>query len=860
MLRDLWQDLRHGLRAHRRRPGFTAMVVLTLGLGIGANVAIFSLTNAVLLRPLPVRNPGELVLLSDAASDTGKSVGHPGKQGARMRVYSHPLYQRLRAEQPLFAGLAAEDGAGAGAIVRYRDPRGAGAGVPEVGDGAYWRAVSANYFDVLGVPAALGRTFSAEDERAREGARLVVLSHGYWQRRFGGDPAVVGARIDVNTRPFTVIGVAAAGFTGTKVADATDLWVPLALKGDGENEEAAPFLRDPQWSWLLLVGRLAPGVPRASAEASANQVLRRHLAELPTRAAAEAGAGPALRIVLEPGGDGFTRWRRGFRDTLYVLTVGAGLLLVIVCLNVGHLMLARALHRQREMSIRTALGATRARLLRQLLVEGLLLAAAGVAVAALISRWLNDGLLALTATAPVQNALIVGADVRVVAFTGLSAAVTALVVGLVPAWLVSRAEVQQGLRAGAPAVAGAGPRRLASRLLLGSQVALSLVLLVGAGLLAGTLGRMRDAERGFDRRPVLLIGVGLEARDVDRIGARALEDDLLRQVRALPGVRHAGLSRHNPVDGSTEGATVLVDGAAPVQVNAESVTPGYFEALVIPVTRGRSFTREDHGGAARVAVVNDALARRLWAPERSEDGGDLAQALGRRFRFAVERAGAPLSPEPFEVVGVVGNTRSRNLTQPARPMVYVMAAQSMPVLLRSLIVQAEAGLDPALLADRLRPLLPAVHPRLFVSSARTMVVEIDRTLARPRMLATLATVFGLAALFLVSLGLYGVISQWGIERTREIGVRMALGATAGGVRWLVLRQAFVLVLAGVAVGIPAALATAQLLKGVLFGVAPTDAATFAAATLALGAVATLAAYLPARRASRVDPMVSLRVE
>jgi predicted permease len=833
-------DLRFAVRQLRRAPGFAAMVVLTLAVGLGANAAIFGLVNALLLRPLPVRDPGQLVLFAPGARGPSRSLGSPPESEGRLTFYSYPLYKRLVSES-VFAGLAAQDSGTTTSIVEIGDHD------PAAGDRAEGRAVSASFFGVLGLPAALGRTFLPEDETAIGANPVVVLSQPYWRRRFAADPAVVGRHLTINQTLYTVVGVAGGGFVGLDVGTATDFWVPLTMQ---EALTRTGLETNARNSWSLdVLGRLKPGQGLAAAQAAADLTFQRWLAEDP--ALTRDLEGP-VHLRLDPGATGVSPLRDGFRQPLLILMAGVGLLLLIVCLNVSHLLLARGVGRQREMSVRSALGASRGQLTRQLLVEGLLLAGLGTALGLVLVRWFGDGLLALVASgpAPVPLSLDPGLDGRVLAFAAALGLVCALTVGLVPSWQAARADVQAVLRATAPGTTGG--RRLASRVLLASQVAFSLVLLVGAGLLAGTLVRLRQVRTGFDEEHVLLLAVNTPMTGLSEPQAGVLYDDLQRRVSALPGVRAVSLSvapvlNEGGFSWSMQFPRLAHEPESCCTFNV--VTPSYFDTMGIRLVRGRGIEPSDRGTARRVAVVNRTMARQVF-------GGEDA-ALGQ-----------PMHPETMpadhliEVVGVVEDVRANELKQLPLPTVYLPVAQPhggpLKMFLTSLEVRA-AG-DPALLADAVRRAVREAHAGLPILNVRTLRGQVERTLMHERLLAVLSTAFGLAALFLVSLGLYGVVSQWASQRTREIGVRMALGASAGGVHWLVLRQALSIALVGVAAGLPAAIAAARLLEGLLFGVSPVHPPTLIGAALVMLAVAALAAYLPARRASRVDPMAALRVE
>jgi predicted permease len=833
MIAEYWQDLRYAARRLRRAPGFALLVVVTLGLGIGANVSIFTLVNAVLLRSLPVAAPERLVLFSPGA-ERGRASGGLRAEDGRIVQFSYPLYERLRQGTQGLA-LAAQDCNVVPALVR-------GPGADEIEDSdAGGRAVSANFFEVLGVPAYRGRLFSSASDGAPNSSAVVVLSHRYWQRRFGAEERLIGQSLSINGTLYTVAGVAAPGFTGATVGAPADLWVNLAaaeaFTRSGLKNEA------PEYSWLQLFGRLEPSVTMEAAQANANVILAPFLLEHPTLS-----GGRQYRLELQPGATGFSLLRAEFREPLVVLMAGVSLLLLIVCLNVSHLLLARAMSREHEMSIRAALGATRARLARQLLVEGFLFALLGAFAGTLATRWLTAALLSLSMgdSDPAAFGLSIGADGRLFAFVAALALGTALLLGLVPAWHAWRAELGQSIRATSQAVTLGGLRRRASRALMISQVAFSLLLLTSAGLLAASLDKLHAVTLGLDREHVLLAGVNLSGAALDEERVRYLYEELPRRIGALPGVRAASLSTPSVLTGRLSRSVFFPGTARPDKVLAfYVVTPGYFEALGMGVVRGRPFSPRDENGAPLVAVVNETMAE-------SEFGG--RDALGQRISLD--------QVHEIEIVGVVSNARTHAVQTPPGPVLYLPAAQTDGALgrltLSSLEVRGPG--DPALLTDQVRRAVAEAQPGLPVINVRTLSEQIDRVLVKERVLATLAGTFGLGALFLVALGLYGVISQWSTQRTREIGVRMALGATSRRVQWLVLRQALMLVVAGLALGIPAALAVARLLEGLLFEVEPLEPAVLLAAALTLLSVASLAAYVPARRASRVDPVVALRTE
>jgi predicted permease len=837
LLTDLGQDLRYALRTLRRSPGSTALVALSLAVGIAANVTVFSLINALLLRPLPVREPERLALLSEGLG-SGRVNSLPTRNG-RLRAFSYPIQERLR-DDPSFEGLAAEDSWSDRALVARSTP-----GAESTSDRGL--AVTANYFSVLGLQPVHGRLFAAGDQTAPGADRVLVLGHHYWQRRFSGDPGVVGARLTINGKPYQVIGVVPPGFTGIHPGEAIDFWVPLTMQGELHRE--GPLLADRSTAWLHLIGRLRPGVSMSAAEAGLNVALGRHLTEIqptldqPDRQKIERRE---VRIGLQPGGRGASFLRRDFREPLLVLQAGVALLLLIVALNVSHLLLARGISRQREMTIRIALGASRFRLARQLSTEGILLASVSVAAADLLSRWLIDGLLALAVDGETARALAVGGDGRVWLFAAGLSVLTAVLVGLVPAVQSWRRDLQTDLRAGARAVTTT--RRRLGRWLLISQMAVSLVLLVGAGLLWGTLRSLRQVDTGFRRDHLMLAELDFRFVDLTDQQKEGVYDELLRRVSALPGVASASLAIHEILDSDRWTTTISFAGAtSPINPGPHAfvVTPGYFDTVGMTIVRGREFGRGDRTGAGAVAIVNETLARLI-------SDGDV---LGKRFRF-----GHPSSPAPadIEVIGVVRDAKINSLREKPRPTVYCPLAQSLDSGVNNLQVRMLA--DSGNLPGQVRSVVATVHPALRIANVRTVDAAMDQSLRQERLLATLSSAFGLTAVFLVCLGLYGVIAQWAAQRTQEIGVRMALGATGRGVQWLVMRQAFLLVLAGVALGLPAAAAAARVIRGLLYGVAPFHPATLTAAVSSLLLVGAAAAYLPARRASRIDPMTALRSE
>ena len=833
----LAHDIRLALRLVSRSPLFALAVVATLGLGIGANTTMFTVLDQVLLRPLPLRSPDELVVLDSPGPDTGSFEVSSDFSTA----FSYPLYRDLRDGTRDVVSLLAR--------FRRRADLAAG-GEPERIE---TEIVSGNYFDVLGVGPAAGRVFSPEDDGARLGRPVVVLSHGFWTRRFGGDPTVVGRVLRLNGHPFTVLGVAARGFRGVEVGWSPDVFVPMAMKTwitptwDGMDSRRS--------MWLNVMGRLAPGASASRAAAAAGLVYRRlreaEAAEMPERSADFKRRFVSRPLLFEPGARGRGDLRSQFGTELVVLMGMVGLVLLVACANVANLLGARALSRQREIAVRLAIGASRGRLVGQLLAEGLVLAVLGGVAGLAISWWGTGALLAALPLGSGAHGFTTAPDARVLAFTLGVALLSSLLFGLAPALQASRTSLVQALRDEAGSLAGA--RRSALRLrrgLVAAEVALSLLLLVGAGLFARSLHNLRRLDPGFDPRPLLTFSVeparaGYSTEETQRLVARLQEE-----LAALPGVVSATAAENAILTNSVSTSTITVQGYTPapderVAAELNFVAPGFFETLQVPVLRGRAIDERDGAGAPHVAVVNESLAKRFFGP------GD---AVGRRFGFG--RRG---NPAEIEVVGVVRDGRHASLRDGVPLMAYVPHAQHTDDTGGVTFYLRAAG-DPAAQGGAAREAVRRVDPALPVNDVATMSAVVDESLLLDRLSSWLSAAFGLLATALAAIGLYAVTSFSVARRTREIGLRMALGADVGSVLGLVLRDVLSTALVGIAVGLPLAVALGRLFESRLVGLRATDPATLSAATVALLLVVLLAGYVPARRATRVDPMIALRVE
>jgi len=840
----LIQDLKYGLRMLLKSPGFTAVVVLSLGLGIGANTAIFTLIDAVMLKTLPVEKPEQLALFFDG-SDEGTRVSRGGMgTGERWRYYSYPLYEYLRDHNQFFQGLCA---------FRLGEDRlsvslqGARSGSTHKAAG---HLVSGNYFSVLGVNAIIGRTLSPEDDRP--GARpSAVISYGYWKSEFGGDPSVVGRTADLNGTPFTIVGITPPEFFGERVRKSPDFWLPLATQPQVMLHDS--YLNDSGVYWLNLMGRLKPSATRQQAQAAATVQLRQYFTDLFGSHLSEGDrkeiAGSYVKLA--PGGPGVSGLRLNYSQPLRILMAFVALVLLIACANVANLLLSRAAARQKEISMRLALGAGRARLIRQLLSESLMMATLGGVLGALFAWWGVDIL--VTKFAGRTSPLNVHPDLAVLLFTLLICVLAAILFGLAPALRSTRVDLAPALKSNAGATAAPGQRWSLGKALVSLQAALSLLLLFGAGLLVRTLEKLETEDLGFNRQHVLLVSIDPRLAGYQPAQLAPFYQQLLDRVNALPGVRSASVAAYSPLSGSSRSTDITVQGytsppGTDTDVNTNVVGRKYFETARMPMLLGREFGPQDTATSPKVAVINATVARDFFGK---------GNPIGRRFGFG---GGDTKHSGDIEIVGVVADAKYKDVRNKPTRMVFVpvLQAQGDEAFVNEVDVRTLG--DPRAVVSEVRGVINEINPSLSVTNVTTLSEQVSDWFNEERTISELCSFFGLLALTLASVGLYGVMAYAVARRTSEIGIRMALGARSADVLRMVLREALLLVLAGVAVGIPAALAASRLIASMLFGLTPWDPLTISIATLALVAVAVLAGYLPARRASRVSPIVALRYE
>jgi predicted permease len=831
---EMFQDLRYGARMLRTQPGFTLIAVVTLALGIGANASLFSLVDALLLKTLPVREAERLALFKRLET-------------ANRTFYDLPytMFERLRDQPQVFSEVAAN-----WPIERSEtaDSPGADAGQLRVG------MASGNYFSTLGVQAAMGRAFTPDDNRAPGAHPVAVISHNYWERRFARAPDIIGRTLTLAGADYTIIGVAPRGFTGEWVGRPIDLWVPFMMASQVMPEVPGGPPRFP----ALVIAHLQPGVTMAQAQAASQLIYQRGLLE-------EAGSDitpqqrqfiAQRRIELESGASGYSVQRETLKQPLQILAGLAGLALLAVCANVANLLLARAAAREKEMAVRQALGAHRLRIIRQLLTESLLLAALGGALGLLFAVWGAKFLAAMPSAGPLSSiednslSLDLRLDWRLIACAAVLCLLVSVLFGLAPALRSSKVALTAALKEGGASAAGRRKRLSLGKALVVAQVALSLVLMIGAGLLARTLRNLQTQDVGFDREHLLLVWAA-PARTGRTVPALVdFAKTVQERLSSLPGVVSVSISNGGVLEGGMRGGrseAYRFPGQAPkpgLFYRNSLVMPGFFATVGTPLIAGRDFTEMDNENAPEVAIFSETMARFFFGDENP---------VGKRFNA---RGGTGY---PIEIIGVVKDAK------PGTPRDQLSAwyspyRQGARFMRLNWCIAARTDGSPLALASSVRQALRELDPNLPVLKVTTIAGQLDYVLAQERLIAMLSAFFGALAMLLSCLGLYGVVSYTVARRTSEIGIRLALGATPMGVLRMVFKESLWLVLGGIAVGVPTSLAVTRLIASRLFGVSPTDPLTIIAVIALLMAVAALAAFFPARRASSVEPMVALRGE
>jgi predicted permease len=827
-------DLRYALRAARRAPLFAVVAVLSLALGIGANTAIFTILDQLMLRSLPVADPGSLVMLHQQGFHSGSNSGP--------RMHSYPLYRDFQQRGEPLAEVACRRLASASVSIGNRTER------------AQVEAVSGNYFTMLGVKPAAGRVFSSEeDDRVYQGHPVVVLSHDYWRTRFASDRAAVGSKILVNNYPMTIVGVAAEGFHGLDPVESPHMWAPILMKPSVFPEMGWVDMENRRSRWVQVFARLKPGHTEETARAALQPLfiqIRQHELTLPgarfftpyTRERFLQGT-----IQVERAAAGYSRARNSFSSALVVLMSMVALVLLIACANVANLLIARAFARQKEIAVRLSMGATRGRLMRQLLVESMTLAVAGGVVGVGLAVALTRALIAMVPAEGSPLLIRAEPDLRILGFTFALTLATGVVFGLVPALRASRPDLWTTLKDEAGSIAGTGSLFLRKGL-VAAQVALSFLLLFGAGLFVRSLQNLRGADTGFrelDNLVQFRVSPSLSGYD----GARGTQfySSLIESIRAVPGVKAAGAARVSLLSGDEWDNTMSVEGhtakeGEDMQAYMNSISPGYFQAMGVPLLEGRDFDRRDVRPNNKVAIVNRRFARHFFG-ERT--------AVGR----FIGNGGGPNTKLDIEIVGVAQDTLYEGPREGVRRQVFIPNLGN-----GSSTIYVRVAMESTAAHAAIRRSVAALDAGMPVYGMKTLAAQLDQQLLTERLVGALSAGFGMLATVLAAIGLYGVMAFVVGRRTREMGVRLALGARPGAVVWLVMREVVALVAIGLAVGLPSALALGRLVSTQLFGVQPSDPAVAVASMALLVVVSGVAGLIPANRAGRIDPILALRYE
>jgi predicted permease len=828
------QDFQYSLRTLRKSPVFLAVALLSLALGIGANTAIFTLINQLILQPLPVKHPEQLVMLA------GRGKHYGGNNGADK--ISYPMYQEIRDKNQVFSGMFCTYPTTVSASFQ---------GSTELIGADF---VSGNYFPVLGIGAAVGRVFTASDDLIQGGHPLAVLSYGYWRARFGVDPAIVGKDIVVNGRSLTIIGVSAPGFDGVEPGRAPQIRIPITMKDELPRSDFPRLNRD-RFRWTQVFGRLKPGMTIEQAQAGLqplfHQILNREVTEKPFSKASPIVKQEFLRMWMDvmPGSKGRSNLRRTYSKPLFALMGIVGLVLLIACSNLANLLIARASARQKEIAVRLALGASRGRIIRQLLVESLVLAAIGGSLGVGLAVTIDRALLNFLPSGHTPLSLSSTPDWTVLGFTFAISLLAGVLFGLVPALQSTRPEVANTLKDQAGAVIRGSSAGLRKGLVV-AQVSLSLLLLIGAGLFLQSLRNLKTLDPGFEVRNLLAFNVNPAMNHYDAKWSVDYYRRLRDRLNVVPGVESHTYAVVPLLEGDEWDNWVTIEGYTAKEderpdPHMQYCSPGFFKTLKIPVLLGREFNERDIAGAPKVGIVNQKFVKRYFKG---------ADPLGRHVGMGID----PGTKTDIQIVGVVGDTKYESMRDEIPDELYIPNEQT--EFANGVTVYARAQGDPTQIFSTLRATVRGIDTTVPMNDMRTLSDQVQISLLTERLLATLSSVFGCLATLLAALGLYGVMAFMVARRTREIGIRIALGAGQGSVVWMVLRETLTLAGIGVAIGLAGAYGITRLIQTQLFGVQPTDLLTMAAASLGIAAVTALAGYIPARRATGIDPMSALRWE
>ena len=838
---SIWQDVRYSFRILAKSPGFTAVAILSLALGIGANTAIFTLINSLMLKSLPVANPQELVAFGQEFGG-GRIAGIPA---GPWDIFPYDFYQQLERPQTMLQGITAY--ASFPTQVSVRSSNSATASATQ----AIGHLVSGNFFSVLGAEPLLGRAIQPTDADAPGRNPVAVVSYRYWQQSLSADPSVVGSAITINGMPFTVIGVMPPKFYGVDLN--LDMWLPLTMQAEVMLQPS--MLAPNGLQWLHFMGRRKPDTNMKQAQAwitaQAQQYLTDHEAH-PISAESNQQIQKSF-VELLPGEAGVSTMRILYRQPLHILMGVVVLVLLIACANLANFLLAKAASREREFSTRLALGSSRARIVRQILTETLLLSFIGASLGLLLAFWGTRLLIGLVIGGENHTALSATPDLHVLAFTFGLSILTALLFGIAPALRISRVSVTPALTSNARTASSSGGRssRLLPNILVTAQVMLSLMLLAGAGLFLRTLRNLQTQDFGFNRTNVLLVHFNAKFAGYKPEQLNGLYDRILTRLDALPGVKSAALSGTPAINAGQWDSPIDIKGYTPApgentNTLINRVSADYFKTVDIPVMQGRAIESRDTATSPKIVIVNQTLADHFFP-----HGG----AIGHRFTVA-----DPEIKGEWEIAGIVATTKYASPRDDARRMIYLPVTQLTGDDSYAYWIQLRTTGDPAKITTSVRAALAEIDPNLPILEVRTIDQQIDGLMDRESLISQLSVFFSLLALLLACIGLYGVMTYNVVRRTNEIGIRIALGAQSNSVLWMILKESFLLLALGIALGIPATLAASRTIQSQLFGLSPTDPFTFIAATLTISLVTLIAAWFPAHRATKVDPVIALRYE